>query len=67
MLCEACSSSLSLPFATCYLTLCQAYSGMPPPGLFAFEELVLGKDGNLNKEKRFPGTNKVQERTSTQQ
>jgi acetyl-CoA carboxylase/biotin carboxylase 1 len=37
----------------------QAFSGTAPPGLFAFEELVMGKDGNLNREKRFPGTNKV--------
>ena len=42
----------------------QAFSGMPPPGLFAFDELVMGKDGNLNKEKRFPGTNKVGERAT---
>lgn len=30
-----------------------------PPSLFTFDELVLGKDGQLKKEKRFPGTNKV--------
>ena len=30
-----------------------------PPSLFTFEELVIGKDGELRKEKRFPGTNKV--------
>jgi hypothetical protein len=30
-----------------------------PPSLFSFEELVMGKDGELRKEKRFPGTNKV--------
>ena len=37
----------------------QAYSGTPPPGLFAFEELILDKDGSLKKTTRFPGTNKV--------
>ena len=31
----------------------------PPPQLFAFDELVLGKDNQLRKEKRFPGSNKV--------
>jgi acetyl-CoA carboxylase/biotin carboxylase 1 len=33
--------------------------GSPPPSLFTFDELVLGKDGQLKKEKRFPGINKV--------
>ena len=32
---------------------------MVPPSLFTFDELVLGRDGELRKEKRFPGTNKV--------
>jgi hypothetical protein len=27
----------------------------PPPGLFSFDELVLDKNGQLNREKRFPG------------
>ena len=31
----------------------------PPPQLFAFDELVLGKDGVLRREKRFPGSNKI--------
>jgi len=31
----------------------------PPSKLFTFEELVLGADGELVKEKRFPGSNKV--------
>jgi len=31
----------------------------PPPKLFSFEELVMGTDGELHKEKRFPGSNKV--------
>ena len=31
----------------------------PPPAAFAFDELVLQSDGELAKEKRFPGTNKV--------
>jgi acetyl-CoA carboxylase/biotin carboxylase 1 len=33
--------------------------GAVPPLLFTFDELVIGKDGELRKEKRFPGTNKV--------
>ena len=38
----------------------QAHSGMAPPSVFTFDELVLSKDGKqLNKEKRFPGANKV--------
>ena len=31
----------------------------PPASLFSFDELILGKDGELRKEKRFPGSNKV--------
>ena len=34
-------------------------SSSAPPTLFSFDELVMGKDGELRKEKRFPGTNKV--------
>ena len=30
-----------------------------PEGLFAFDELVLGPDGELRLEKRFPGSNKI--------
>jgi len=33
--------------------------GAVPPLLFTYDELVIGKDGELRKEKRFPGTNKV--------
>lgn len=32
----------------------------PPPSMFSFEELVLSRDGKtLNREKRFPGDNKI--------
>lgn len=30
-----------------------------PPSAFQFDELVMGSDGNLRLEKRFPGSNKV--------
>ena len=31
----------------------------PPVGLFSFDELVMNKNGELSKEKRFPGLNKI--------
>jgi acetyl-CoA carboxylase/biotin carboxylase 1 len=37
----------------------QAHSGMSPAKVFSFDELVMGKDGELRKEKRLPGSNKV--------
>ena len=37
----------------------QAHSGMSPAKVFSFDELVMGKDGKLSKEKRLPGSNKV--------
>ena len=33
--------------------------GSIPSSAFTFDELVMGADGELRKEKRFPGTNKV--------
>ena len=36
-----------------------ADSSLPPANLFAFEELVLGADGELQHMKRFPGDNSV--------
>ena len=34
-------------------------SAATPTGIFSFNELVMGRDGNLVKEKRFPGLNKI--------